>query len=90
MKAVVLALILASPAAAQTIGGPHKPSNQIGGPVAPKNFAVAPPRGAPALPTTPMSKPLTQKPAAPPHPPTIQRNAVPEPIKPKQPTRTNG
>jgi hypothetical protein len=62
MKHLLLALILlVSPVAAQTIGGPHRPANQIGGPTPPKNLAVAQPRGAPTPSVTPISRPLVQK-----------------------------
>jgi hypothetical protein len=69
MKHLLLALILlVSPVAAQTIGGPHKPANQIGGPTPPKNPAVAQPRGAPTPSVIPISRLLVQKPVVLPHP----------------------
>ena len=84
MKTLLLVLLLASPVAAQTIGGPQKPANQIGGPPPQNNRAVAHPRGAPTQAVTPV-KPLVQKPAVVlPHSaalPLVQRGVVPSKTK---------
>jgi hypothetical protein len=79
MKYLLLVLLLVSPVAAQTIGGPHKPVNQIGGRTPPKDLEGARPRGASMPSVTPVKR-LVQKstilvphPTAPPRPPLVNR-----------------
>jgi hypothetical protein len=77
VKAILFAFILVSPVAAQTIGGPHKPNNQIGGPTPLKNLAVAHPRGIAAAPSiAPTYKPPAAKIAVSSQPSPVRRGAI--------------